>query len=85
MKDLAKKIEMAWMGYNAAVVSRLHVNEAKQQLSNIMINNVNDIIKALNSYTPETAKPAEMTTTITGDEGEPPRKTRKKGDADGER
>lgn len=74
MKELAHMIETQWMTYNAAVISRLHPDTEKQRLANLMINNAPDIIAALKAYEPATD------VVITGDEGEPPRKTRKKGD-----
>lgn len=72
MKDLALQIENQWMTYNAAVINHLHPEVEKQRLANIMINSMKDIIAALRAYEPETD------VVITGDEGEPPRKTRKK-------
>ena len=47
MRELADTIETAWMAYNAAVVNRLHAEEQKRQLANVLINNTTDIIKAL--------------------------------------
>ena len=74
MKDLALQIENQWMVYNAAVINHLHPDAEKQRLANIMINSIKDIVAALNAYEPATD------VVITGDEGEPPRKTKKKGD-----
>ena len=74
MGELAKKLEIEWMRYNAAVVERLHPEEAKKQLANIMINNMPEILKALNAYN-DTPKG----TVVTGDM-EPPKKVRKSGE-----
>lgn len=50
MNELVKQIETAWMEYNAALVSRLHIKETKQALGNILINATEDILKALKAY-----------------------------------
>ena len=74
MEELAHAIETQWMTYNASVISRLHPDVERQRLASLLINNTPDIIAALKAYNPATD------VVITGDEGEPPRKTRKKGD-----
>ena len=74
MEKLAHTIETQWMAYNASVISRLHPDVERQRLANLLINNTPDIIAALKAYEPVTD------VVITGDEGEPPKKTRKKGD-----
>lgn len=74
MKELAKTLEIEWMKYNAAVVERLHPEEAKKRLANIVINNMTDILKALNAYD-DTPKG----TVVTGDM-EPPKRVRKSGE-----
>lgn len=81
MRELATMIENEWMTYNAAVVNRLHQSESKTRLANLMINNAKDIITALRAY----KAPLETADVVTGDLGEPPRKTKKKGDGNGER
>lgn len=89
MKELAHAIENQWMTYNASVISRLHPDVERQRLASLLINNTPDIIAALKAYEPATdvvitpavkmyGPPTDVV--ITGDEGEPPRKTRKKGD-----
>lgn len=74
MGELAKKIEMEWMKYNAAVVERIHPEEAKKQLANVMINNMTDILKALKAY-----DGVPKATVVTGDM-EPPKRVRKSGE-----
>ena len=74
MGELAKKIENAWMTYNAAVVERIHPEDAKKQLANVMINNMPEILKALKAYD----NPPQATV-VTGDM-EPPKKVRKSGE-----
>ena len=71
--ELATMIENAWMAYNAAVVNRLHPEQFKKQLSNIMINNASDIIRALRK--PDEQPKTE--TVVTGDEATKTKKVKK--------
>lgn len=73
-KELATIIEQAWMSYNAACVSRFHPDKAKAYLANIMINNANDIIAALNTYVEPVLTTADV---ITGDDTVQPKKVKK--------
>ena len=73
-KRLANQIEQTWMEYNAAVVSRLHPNQVKETLVNIVINNIQEILAALRTEN----DPAKTARVVVGDESEPrPRKVRK--------
>ena len=73
--ELATMIENAWMAYNAAVVNRLHPEQFKKQLANIMINNASDIIRALRK--PDEQPKTEVETVVTGDEATKTKKVKK--------
>ena len=63
------------MAYNAAVVNRLHPEQFKKQLANIMINNASDIIRALRK--PDDQPKTEVETVVTGDEATKTKKVKK--------